>query len=166
MKNKYKIFIILNIVLIFLDQLTKELIERKFNLYESVTIIPKFLYITYIHNRGGAFGIFSNMPEIFLNIFFIAIPLFVMGLILFMYIKAQDQDRAYLLSLTLIFAGAIGNFIDRIRFNQVRDFIDVDLTWLPLYKQHWPAFNVADSLICIGIGLLIIHTLFFEVKKH
>jgi len=165
MKNKYKIFIILNIVFIFLDQLTKELIEQKFNLYESVTLIPNFLYITFIHNRGGAFGIFSNMPEIFLNIFFILIPLFVMGLILFMYIKAKDQEKIYLLSLTLIFSGAIGNFIDRIRFNQVRDFIDVDLTWLPLYRQHWPAFNVADSLICIGIGLLIIHTLFFEAKK-
>ena len=165
MKNKYKIFLVLNVVFIFLDQLTKELIERKFNLYESITIIHKFLYITYIHNRGGAFGIFSNMPELFLNIFFIIIPLFVMGLILFMYIKAPHHHRVYLLSLTLIFSGAIGNFIDRIRFNQVRDFIDVDLTWLPLYRQHWPAFNVADSLICIGIGLLIIHTLFFEAKK-
>ncbi len=165
MKNKYKIFIILNIVFIFLDQLTKELIELKFNLYESLTIIPKFLSFTYIHNRGGAFSLFSNMPEIFLNIFFVIVPLFVMAIILYMYIKAKEQDRIFLLSLTLIFSGAIGNFIDRVRFGQVRDFIDVDLTWLPLYRQHWPVFNVADSLICIGIGLLIIHTLFFEAKK-
>ncbi len=81
-----------------------------------------------------------------------------------MYVKGKEDQKIYLLSLILIFSGAVGNITDRVRFNYVRDFIDVDLTWLPLYQQHWPAFNVADSLICIGVVLLIIYSIFFESK--
>ncbi|MBI2608894.1 MAG: signal peptidase II [Deltaproteobacteria bacterium] len=164
MKKKYVYLVLGSLPIIALDQITKEWIQLKFHLFESLTIISKFLYITYIHNRGGAFGLFSNMGEGFLNTFFVIVPLLAVAFILYLYHNAETNQKLYKLSLILIFSGAIGNLIDRLRFNYVRDFIDVDLTWVPFYKQHWPAFNVADSSICIGVTLLIIYSFFFEHK--
>lgn len=133
---------------VVLDQLSKLYIDSHFKLYESVTVLENFFHITYIRNRGAAFGILSDSP---LRLpFFIFVTLVAIVGILWYLRQMQAGQKLSQLALGLILSGAIGNLIDRVRFGEVVDFIDVH--W---YSHHWPAFNVADSAICIGVGLLL-----------
>ncbi|PLX90366.1 MAG: signal peptidase II [Desulfuromonas sp.] len=133
---------------VVLDQLSKLYIDSHFKLYEAVTVLENFFHITYIRNRGAAFGILSDSP---LRLpFFIFVTLIAIVGILWYLRQMQAGQKLSQLALGLILSGAIGNLIDRVRFGEVVDFIDVH--W---YSHHWPAFNVADSAICIGVGLLL-----------
>jgi signal peptidase II len=101
-------------------------------------------------NPGAAFGFLANTSETFRYLFFIGITALVIVLIFYYIIKSTSQNVLYVISLTLIFAGAVGNLIDRIRFGAVVDFLDFYIrTW------HWPAFNVADSSISVGAAIMI-----------
>ncbi|MDT8421517.1 MAG: signal peptidase II [Desulfuromonadales bacterium] len=134
---------------VLLDQLSKLYIDSHFKLYESVTVLENFFHITYIRNRGAAFGILSDSP---LRLpFFIVVTLVAIVGILWYLRQLPAGQKLSQLALGLILSGAIGNLIDRLRFGEVIDFIDVH--W---YSHHWPAFNVADSAICIGVGLLLL----------
>lgn len=133
---------------VLLDQLSKLYIDSHFQLYQSVTVLENFFHITYIRNRGAAFGILADsalrLP------FFITVTLVAIVGIIWYLRQLQASQKLSQLALGLILSGAIGNLIDRVRFGEVVDFIDVH--W---YSHHWPAFNVADSAICIGVGLLL-----------
>lgn len=134
---------------LFLDQASKLYIDHHFALYESQTVIDHFFNITYVRNKGAAFGILANSA---IRIpFFITISLVAVGAILWYLRHLGAAERLQAFSLRLILAGALGNLIDRIRLGEVIDFIDVH--W---YQHHWPAFNVADSAITVGVGLLLI----------
>jgi len=101
-------------------------------------------------NPGAAFGFLANASTIFRYIFFIGITSAVILLIVYYIVKSKSQNMPTVISLTLIFAGAVGNLIDRVRFGAVVDFLDFYIrTW------HWPAFNVADSSISLGAVLMI-----------
>lgn len=136
---------------VLLDQLSKLYIDNSFELYESVTVLENFFHITYIRNRGAAFGILSDnalrLP------FFIVVSLIAIVGIIWYLRHLRNEQKLSILSLGLILSGAIGNLIDRVRLGEVIDFVDVH--W---YNYHWPAFNVADSAICVGVGLLMIET--------
>ena len=136
---------------VLLDQLSKHYIDSTFELYQSVTVLENFFHITYIRNRGAAFGIFSDnalrLP------FFITVSLIAIVAIVWYLRQIRTDQVLSQLALGLILSGAIGNLIDRVRFGEVIDFIDVH--W---YSYHWPAFNVADSAICVGVGLLLLET--------
>jgi signal peptidase II len=136
---------------VLLDQLSKLYIAGSFELYQSVPVLENFFHITYIRNRGAAFGILSDnalrLP------FFMAVSLIAILGILWYLRQLRAEQTLSLLALSLILSGAIGNLIDRIRLGEVIDFIDVH--W---YDHHWPAFNVADSAICVGVGLLLLET--------
>ena len=112
-----------------------------------ITVIENFFTITYLRNKGAAFGILANsswrLP------FFILVSLIAVVVILVVIAKLRDDQRLAAFSLSLIFAGALGNLIDRVRLGEVIDFIYVH--W---YEHYWPAFNVADSAICVGVFLL------------
>ena len=130
-----------------LDYVTKRIIVAKLAPYDSIQVFP-FLNIVYVENKGAAFGMFANLG----NNFFIAISFIALAAILF-YISKIPKGLE-LFSLSLIFGGAVGNLIDRIMLGKVIDFIDFYVgIW------HWPAFNVADSALTVGIGLFIISTL-------
>ncbi|WP_305044717.1 signal peptidase II [Geoalkalibacter sp.] len=149
MAIKYRILLATLAVILPLDQLTKIYIDRRFALYESVTVIENFFNITYVRNPGAAFGILAESA--FRIPFFITIGLVATVGILW-YISRLEPERKWLpLALALVLSGAVGNLIDRVRLGEVIDFLDVH--W---YQHHWPAFNVADSAITLGVGMLLI----------
>jgi len=136
------------LILVF-DQVTKVYVDRTFFLHESVTILENFFHFTYVRNQGAAFGILSDSA--YRLPFFIIVSLVAVIGIVWYYSKLTPQQKLLRYALALILSGAIGNLIDRIRLGEVIDFIDVH--W---YQYHWPAFNIADSAISIGVTLLLI----------
>lgn len=157
--QRYRLLCLISSVTIILDQVTKLYIDSSFRLYGSIAIFEEFFHITYIRNPGAAFSILANTDASFRVPFFLTLSLIaVTGIILF---YRTVEDRLVRVALSLIFGGAVGNMIDRVRFGEVIDFIDVH--W---YHNHWPAFNIADSAITIGVGFLLLDAIFKERKRR
>ncbi len=150
MKKNIIVFILGSAAIVILDQITKAAILKNFFIHESRPVIDGFFNLVYVMNPGAAFGFLANMSETFRYLFFIGITVLVMALIIYYIATSKSQNMLYVISLTLIFAGAVGNLIDRIRFGAVVDFLDVYIG-----TAHWPAFNVADSSITCGAVLMI-----------
>jgi signal peptidase II len=93
-------------------------------------------------------------------VLFVIVSLFAIGVIIYLFMKTREDERTLALSFSLILSGAVGNLIDRLRYGEVIDFLDFHLS-----TYHWPAFNVADSAICIGIGLLALELFKRDRKK-
>ena len=147
--------------ILFLDQLTKFFVRYEMTLYDSIPVIKGFFSITYILNPGVAFGLFSQVNSDISRIFFIIISLIASAVVFYLLIsEIKFKFRSY--AYTLIIAGAIGNFVDRLIVGQVVDFLDFYVG-----RYHYPAFNVADSSVTIGLIFLAIDLIFFnkEVKK-
>ncbi len=150
MRKNIVLFIFGAIAVIVLDQITKAVITEKLFMYGSHKVIDGFFSLVYVMNPGAAFGFLAGAPEIFRYLFFISITVLAILLIIYYILKSKSQDVLIVISLSLIFGGAVGNLIDRIRFGAVVDFLDFYIgTW------HWPAFNAADSAISIGAVLMI-----------
>jgi len=152
MKTKYLILIAITGFVVALDQLTKMYVHTQFLLGESHTVIPSFFDITYVRNQGAAFGIFREAQETFRSIFFLTMPPVAVAFILYIMYGLPDDDRVQVVSLSLVSGGAIGNYIDRLRFRYVIDFLDFHIH----RKYTWPAFNVADASIVSGICVLVL----------
>lgn len=148
--KKYTVFAICASVVLFLDLLTKMIIQSRLHLYESITIIDNLLNITYVKNTGVAFGLFSQNPSALKTAFLIALTTISIGLILYFIVILKDGTTLSRVSLGMILGGATGNLIDRIRFGAVIDFID-----LHYGNIHWPAFNIADAAITVGIIVIM-----------
>jgi len=134
-----------------LDQISKAYIHHAFSLHESLPIIPDLFSITYVRNKGAAFGLFAGQNSLFRALFFSSVSLlafFFLGLMIY---QAPNNDKWQTISLSLLLGGAMGNIVDRVRMGEVIDFLDF---YIGAY--HWPAFNVADSAITIGVTLLMI----------
>lgn len=157
MKNKYTWFSAIAAAVLLLDQLTKYMVVQRFKLHESVRVIPGFFDLTYVRNPGAAFGFLAGAPGAWRSIFFITVSIVALAVIIAL--VRQTRDRLQVVAFALIGGGAVGNLIDRVRFGEVVDFID----W---YSRsfHWPTFNIADSAITIGVGLLAMDMLF--VRKE
>lgn len=140
---------------IVLDLITKQMILAEFRLHEAREIIPNFFQLILVRNTGAAFGIGaqsdSPLVPLLLNVGAIAVFIIVVVYSL----RTAISDRILQVGLHLILGGAIGNLIDRFRFGWVVDFLDFYVV-IGGREHHWPAFNVADSAICVGIGLLMI----------
>jgi signal peptidase II len=148
----------LSALVIVLDQLTKQIAERTLNLYAQVEVMPHF-NLTLAYNEGAAFSFLSDAGG-WQRWFFSALAIGVSVVILIWLHTMKSTERLQAVALALILGGAIGNVIDRILFGHVIDFIDL------YYQQyHWPAFNIADSAIVVGAALIIIHALFFDLRK-
>ena len=153
--NKFNLTLFfLFLTLVILDQFTKALVINFFNLYDSVALLP-MINLTFVVNYGFAFGLLNNpsLNQILVSLVILAI------IIYFLYLLIKTQDKIFQLTLTLILAGALGNFIDRIFRGFVIDFIDIYIG-----KYHWPAFNIADSCITVGFIVLMINILFLNKK--
>ena len=140
------------------DQFTKYLIKINLALYEQVIVITNFFNITYILNPGGAFGFFANQSPEIRKFIFLFMSSAVAVLILWFYKRCAAEYIFLSYGFALIFGGAVGNLIDRFRFGQVVDFLDFYIG-----TAHWPAFNVADSAISVGMTILIYHILFNKI---
>jgi len=145
---------------ILLDQATKLQIMQTMRLHESIPVIPNFFSITYIRNPGAAFGILASSSNGFRLLFFGFASLFALVLLGTIFFRLRHDDWVGQLSIAGIFGGAIGNLLDRVRFGEVIDFLDF---YIDAY--HWPAFNVADAAISVGVCFLIAHFMFEKQKE-
>jgi signal peptidase II len=161
MKRKYWVLLIFFFGILLLDQWTKSLVVQKLPLYQRVEVIHGFFNLTHVRNTGGAFGIFGGEKGSAGSLLFVLVSLVAVGAIIFLFIKVKEGEKTLALSFSLVLSGAVGNLIDRLRFGEVVDFLDFHLS-----TYHWPAFNVADSAICIGIGLLALELLRRDPKTR
>jgi signal peptidase II len=160
-KNKFGFLILLSLILVTLDQLVKMYVHANFQLGESIPVIEGYFNITYVRNYGAAFGFLSDSHPSFREAFFLAMPPIAMLIILGVLKGVPSNDRLQILALTSVFGGAIGNYIDRVRFRYVIDYLDFH--WNEKYT--WPAFNVADMSIVFGVSLLLL-LMFLEEKRN
>lgn len=136
------------------DQATKVLVSSAMAVGQSIPIVPDFLHITLVRNSGMAFGLLSAAAIPYKPVLMTLLSIVALGAVAAYAVSSPASQKLSQLALALILGGAAGNIIDRVRLGYVVDFIDV------FYKgSHWPAFNVADSAICIGVGLLLVDTL-------
>jgi signal peptidase II len=141
-------------LIIVADQLTKWLIMSRFGLYEIKAIVPGFFNLTYLHNTGAAFGLLANANPAWRPYFFIGIALGALVFVFFAFLQYRHRSVVYVFAFSFIGGGAVGNLIDRVRFGSVVDFLDFYVS-----TYHWPAFNVADSAIVVGVGLFLLGSL-------
>jgi len=143
----------LSAVVIVLDQVTKYMVTDSLHLHQSIPILPS-LNLVLAHNTGAAFSFLSEAGG-WQRWFFVVLAVVVSVVILIWITRLKQNELRLAVALSLVLGGAIGNVWDRIAHGYVVDFIDVYYgDW------HWPAFNVADSAICVGAALLIIDALF------
>jgi len=157
MKNKYTWVAAIAASVLVLDQITKQLVIKHIPRYGTVRIIPGFFDLTNVRNPGAAFGFLAGAQGWWRTAFFIIVS--IGALVVIAYLVRKTADRLSLIAFSLIGGGAVGNLVDRIRFGEVVDFID----WY--YRSwHWPAFNIADSGITVGVALLAVEMLFFQER--
>ncbi len=154
-----KFFLLGAIVLlgVALDQLTKYAVAQIIPKYEVIPVIPGFFNLVHVYNRGAAFGLLSSWPPEFVRYFFISTNVIIVLVLVYLYWRTSRELPLFLWAYSLLISGAVGNLIDRVRLGEVLDFLDFYIG-----RHHWPAFNVADSLICIGAGLLVLAMWRFE----
>jgi signal peptidase II len=136
------------------DQVAKALVDHYFELHESRTIVEGLARLTYVQNRGAAFGILSDADLPYQSLLFSIVSILALGAIAVYAWKLPFESRLPQTALALIMGGAVGNLLDRMRLGYVIDYVDV--YW---GRHHWPAFNVADSAISIGVALLVLDIL-------
>lgn len=136
------------------DQATKALVASRLLTGESVEIVPGLLHFTLVHNTGMAFGLLSGSDIPFKSVLVTLLSLAALAAVIYYALRSPRGDAMTHIGLTFILGGALGNILDRARLGYVIDFVDV------FYRDaHWPAFNVADSSICVGVGLLLLDSL-------
>ena len=143
---------ILFTAIITADRITKVIVPHFMDLHQSIPVIPSLFNFTYVRNTGGAFGILASWASPMRRGFFIIASIAAIVLLWFLYRQAASgSSRLLRISLVSIGGGAFGNLYDRAVSGEVVDFLDFYLgSW------HWPAFNIADSAICIGVGMLLV----------
>ena len=145
----------LAVVVIVLDQLTKYIASTSLEMHQAIAVMPMFNW-TLMHNPGAAFSFLAN-EDGWQRWFFATIAI-VVSVVIFLWIKKLEQHEKWqAIALALILGGAVGNVIDRIWLGYVVDFIQI------YYQQwYWPAFNIADSAISIGVVMIIIDS----IRQH
>ena len=142
------------LVVVILDQLTKLWVASAMQLHESIAVFSWF-NLTYVRNPGAAFSLFADHSSAFRVPFFILVSLVAGTAIAFFVRQTPASQRSVLVACGLVLGGALGNLIDRVAYGEVIDFADAH--W---QGMHWPAFNVADACISVGVGLLLLRGVF------
>jgi len=147
-------FFLVAVLLALADQLLKRAVDASFAVGESRVLLPGFLNLTYLRNPGGAFSLLAGLPPAWGRGFFIAVTLAALAFVFYLYRWSPPPTRWGRLGLPAIFGGGLGNLVDRVATGEVVDFI------LLYYRDyHWPAFNLADSAITVGVVLLAVDAL-------
>ncbi len=154
LNRKYLLLICYTCLLVSIDQITKIYVHTQFQLHESYVVFENFFNITYVRNFGAAFGFLSQTPPIFREVFFLMMPPVACLIILYILKGVDEKDTNQTICLSSIFAGAIGNYLDRLQFKYVIDFLDFHVG-----KYSWPAFNIADMAIVGGVIFLMLNML-------
>ena len=157
MKNKYVLLFFVSGVLIVMDQYTKLMVSLHIPLNYSVKVVEGFFNFTHIRNSGVAFGLFASQQSEYKALMFIAISTIAIIAILVIFHQTPKEKQMVQTGLILIFSGAIGNLIDRILHGEVIDFVDFFIN-----RHHFPAFNIADSCITVGVIMMVIDLFFGE----
>ncbi|WP_457643619.1 signal peptidase II [Persephonella sp.] len=161
MNRKFTVFAVIVLSVIVLDLVTKELAVRYLSKVGSISVIPGFFDLTLVWNRGAAFGVLAEAPEYIRKLILIgASSIAAVVTVAYAYAKRNSLSYWEIVSLALIAGGAVGNLYDRIFIGAVRDFFDFYIK-----NNHWPAFNIADSAISVGIATFIVYELFFKKKS-
>lgn len=153
--GKYVLVFSVALVIVIADQLTKIWVDTDMRLYQSIPIIDGFFSLTYVRNTGAAFSMFADMSETYRIPFFSVVAVVAVSAILYFVHSTPRSQKLVLVACGFVLGGALGNLIDRVVYGSVIDFLDV--YW---GDWHWPAFNVADSFISIGVGLLLLSSVF------
>ncbi|WP_217585671.1 signal peptidase II [Lentibacillus saliphilus] len=148
-------YYLLAIIMVGFDQLTKWIIVKEMELYEQITVIDQFFFITSHRNKGAAWGILEGQ----MWFFYIITAIVIVAIVYYMQKYGRDS-KLLSVALSLILGGAIGNFIDRLFRKEVVDFLD-----FIIFNYDYPIFNVADSSLVVGVILVIIATFIDEKKK-
>jgi len=142
------------------DQVSKLVVASTMRLGQSISVVPGLFDLSYVLNPGAAFGILASRSPAFRSPFFVVVSLLAIALIVYYYHRHLDEPtRLPAAALGLILGGAVGNLIDRLRVGMVIDFLDFHLS-----GYHWPAFNVADAAISIGVALMLLRM--FSEWRH
>jgi signal peptidase II len=144
-------FYLIALGVIILDRVTKLAIVEALRLGQGIPVVPGFFDIVFILNPGAAFGFLATLSDQVRNPLFILISVLAVILIVFYHTRYLRSRHLVSVALGLVLGGALGNLIDRVHYGMVVDFLDVHVG-----PYHWPAFNVADSAISIGVGLMIL----------
>jgi len=151
MKNKYVLLFFVSGVLIVMDQYTKLMVSLHIPLNYSVKVVEDFFNLTHIRNSGVAFGLFASQQSEYKALMFIVISTIAIIAILVIFHQTPKEKKMVQTGLILIFSGAIGNLIDRVLHGEVIDFVDFFIN-----RHHFPAFNIADSCITVGVAMMVI----------
>lgn len=145
----------LTLPLYILDQITKWLVIRNIELYDGFPVIPGFFNLVHVTNTGAAFGAFQDG-----NTFFIGLSTVALGVLGTLWYRGSFETTLSQIGAALFISGILGNLTDRIIHKHVIDFVDVFVG-----SHHWPAFNVADSAICVAAGLFVLDSFRQSPKK-
>jgi signal peptidase II len=144
-----------------LDLATKYIVDKNMMLYQTIQVIPNFFNIVYVKNMGAAFSFLNNSPAWFRKPFFFIIPLAVVGLVTSLLVKYKTEALKFV-AFSLVIGGALGNFINRLVYGYVIDFLDFKITT----TYHWPSFNIADIAITVAVAVLFVDMIKIENKKR
>jgi signal peptidase II len=147
-------YLAISLAVLFLDQWTKGAITRTMDVHQSRSIVPDLFDLTYVRNTGAAFGLFASVDSSLKAVLLNSVAVIVFLIVSAYALRSSHKSVRLQVGLALILGGAVGNLLDRVRFGYVVDFLDFAVS-----GHHWPAFNVADSAICIGVGLLFLDML-------
>lgn len=148
-------YYLIALIIIGMDQLSKWLVVKNMELYEQIPVIEDFFYITSHRNKGAAWGILQDQ----MIFFYFITALVVVGIVFYMQ-KYGKNNLLLSISLSFVLGGAIGNFIDRVLYQQVVDFLD-----FMIFNYDYPIFNIADSALVVGVILVLISSFTEEKKK-
>jgi len=159
MRRKLAILVPVLLVGLLLDQVSKVLVLRLLPLGGQVPLLDGFFNLVHVHNKGAAFGLLSGWSADLTRWFFLTTTALVVAVLGYLWYRLPQDRWPAALAYSLVLTGALGNFLDRLRLGEVVDFLDV--YW---GRYHWPAFNIADSLVCVGAALLV-WVIFSEEKS-
>lgn len=146
-------FLVVSALIVALDQWTKLWIEAVLEPHERLEVVPGFFDLVHVQNTGIAFGLFPAGRELGGTLVLTALGFAALAIVSIYFRRTSEREPLLLLSLSLVLGGAVGNLVDRILLRAVTDFLDVYVD-----THHWPAFNVADSAVTVGIILMLVHS--------
>jgi len=153
-------YFLVSLAVLLLDQWTKGIITRAFDVHQSRTVVGGLFDLTYVRNSGAAFGLFASVDCSIKAMLLNSVAVLVFIVVSAYALRSSHKSVRLQVGFSLILGGAIGNLLDRVRFGYVVDFLDFSVS-----GHHWPAFNVADSAICIGVALLFLDMLRSEEER-
>jgi signal peptidase II len=153
-------YFLVSLAVLLLDQWTKGIVMRTFQIHESREVVSGLFDLTYVQNSGAAFGLFASVDSSVKAVVLNSVAVLVFLIVSAYALRSPHKSVRLQVGLALILGGAVGNLLDRVRFTYVVDFIDFSIS-----GHHWPAFNLADSAICIGVALLFLDMLQKEEEE-